>query len=103
MGERDCRVPRPSGRGNPLPAGGATPVRGARLMPAKAVKKAATPSLYQMVDQEFYAEVARENGGKLPADLTDANGKPRKLTMSAKDRAYRQKWNAIAAQERKSK
>jgi hypothetical protein len=72
-------------------------------MPAKAAKKTSTPSFYQKVNQDFYAEVASENGGKLPADLLDARGNPRKLTMSAADRGYRQKWNAIAANARNSR
>jgi hypothetical protein len=59
-------------------------------------------SFYQKVDQQFYDQVKKENGGKLPADLTDADGNPRPLTTSNADRAYRQKWNAIAAKERNS-
>ena len=34
---------------------------------------------YQKVDQQFYDQVKKENGGKLPADLTDADGNPRPL------------------------
>jgi hypothetical protein len=70
-------------------------------MPAKAATK--SPAFYQKVDQEFYDEVKKENGGKLPANLTDADGNPRKLTMSPEDRAYRQEWKAIAAKTRNSK
>jgi hypothetical protein len=60
-------------------------------------------AFYQKVDQAFYDQVKQENGGKLPPDLTDADGNPRKLTMSAADRGYRQKWLAIAAKYRASK
>lgn len=72
-------------------------------MAVQTAKKPSAPAFYQTVDQEFYAQVAKENGGKLPADLTDADGNPRKLTMSPSDRAYRQKWKAIAAKDRNSK
>lgn len=57
----------------------------------------------QKVDREFYDEVKRENGGHLPADLTDSKGNPRKLTTSPADRAYRARWNAIASALRKPK
>lgn len=60
-------------------------------------------AFYQKVDQEFYAEVTRESGGTLPADLADADGKPRKLTTSPADAEYRKKWKDIAATLRDSK
>ncbi len=61
------------------------------------------PTFNQKVDREFYAEVKRENGGHLPADLMDAKGNPRKLTTSPADQTYRSKWNAIASALRKPK
>jgi hypothetical protein len=67
---------------------------------AKASSKSA---FYQGVDDAFYTEVKRENGGKLPPNLTGEDGKPRKLTNSPQDRVFRQKWNALAAHMRHSK
>jgi hypothetical protein len=66
-------------------------------------KKSSRPTQYQAVDQEFYSTVAKQNGGKLPPDLLGKNGKPRKLTMGAKDAAYRKEWLTIAAKTTKSK
>jgi hypothetical protein len=60
-------------------------------------------SFNQQVDQAFYEDARKENGGQLPTSLQDASGNPRKLTMSPSDRVYRQKWMAIAAQTRKSR
>ena len=61
-----------------------------------------SPAFNQKVDQAFYDQARRENGGKLPPDLLDAQGNPRRLTMSAADSSYRQKWNATAAKLRSS-
>jgi hypothetical protein len=66
----------------------------------KAAESLGNGAFYRKVDQAFYDEVKRQNGGILPPNLQDANGNPRKLTMSPADRAYRQKWKTIAARMR---
>ena len=71
-------------------------------MPMKAAESLGNGAFYRKVDQAFYDEVKRQNGGVLPPNLQDANGNPRKLTMSPADRAYRQKWKVIAAGMRSS-
>jgi len=71
-------------------------------MPVPGASPRGDGASYQKVDQAFYDEVKRENGGVLPPNLLDADGNPRKLTMSPADRAYRQEWKAIAAQMRQS-
>ena len=72
-------------------------------MPTTTQKERRQGAFYQQVDDAFYEEAKQENGGKLPEDLKDANGNPRKLTTSPKDRAYRKKWLALRDQMRKSK
>jgi hypothetical protein len=64
-------------------------------MPTATAHKRSQGAFYQNVDAAFYSEVKRENGGKLPDNLKDANGNPRKLTLSPKDKAYRKKWLAL--------
>jgi hypothetical protein len=69
-------------------------------MSGKAQKRSA---FYQSVDQQFYEQAKKSNGGKLPADLVGPDGQPRPLTRSAKDAKYRQSWSQIADQNRQSK
>jgi hypothetical protein len=66
-------------------------------------KTSGKATFYQRVDDAFYAQVKAENGGTLPPDLIGRDGKPRKLTMSPRDRAYRKQWTALAAKMRTSK
>jgi hypothetical protein len=53
-----------------------------------------TWALFRVVDGEFYKEVERRNGGRLPSDLLK-DGKPRPLTKTAEDAAYRKLWLEI--------
>jgi hypothetical protein len=60
-------------------------------------------SFYQRVDDAFYEKVRSENGGNLPVNLIGNGGKPRKLTNSPQDRAYRRQWLALASSMRNSR
>jgi hypothetical protein len=72
-------------------------------MSAHAASPGTKADFYAKVNEKFYDEVKKENGGQLPANLLDADGNPRNLTTSTADRAYRKRWLAIAARERHSK
>jgi hypothetical protein len=65
-------------------------------------KKLSQGAFYAKVDKAFYDSCRDENGNLAP-DLVDANGNPRKLTMSPKDRAYRKRWLKLRDQMKKSK
>ncbi len=62
-----------------------------------------TSGFVKRVDQAFYDQVKKQNGGTLPANLVDSRGNPRKLTNGPADRAYREEWKAVAARVRNSK
>ena len=60
-------------------------------------------TFYQSVDQQFYAEIRKNNGGKLPVDLVGPDGQPRALTCNAKDVEYLKLWSRIVDEKRNSK
>ncbi len=67
--------------------------------------KAVSPAQHafnQKVDQAFYEQVKRQNGGMLPPNLGAPGGGARQLTMAPADSAYREQWKAIAEKFRKS-